>query len=969
MIGRLVSGLLPVALVAVLALGSDVHAQGSAPPEGAPVGTLSGAVIERGSGQPIIEAGVEVVGTGKKTKTDLDGHYQIKVPPGTHEVRFFAAGYQGARLQKVTIKPNEVTKLDTALATAGQAGVDVVEVTAQADRATEATQLLKRKEAPVVTDNISAETIKKTPGSAASDVAKRAPAVTIRNEGFVFVRGLSERYTSAQLNGSRLPSTDPSRRVIPLYLFPADFLESLNSIKSYSPDLPGDFGGALVDLSLREFPEQLTGSVGATVGANTQATFKDFQTYEGSRYDLLTYGDSFRAIPKGIPERFQGEQVPNSEARRFKDIWGGTHGPPDIETAPENYSANFSVGNSWGPFGFQLGGNFRNEWWHIHERERQFINNGTIDDPDIAERDDFLHDRSLFNARLGGLLTSSYKYSLKHKFNFRALWNRNARDEVKDSSGKAFGFNSPGDGEQFDTTQMRWTEEELAFGQLSGEHQPLDWLRVDWRSAFSHTTQDEPDTRYLTYEGPKGQEQFLEDSLGGLRLFNSLEEILTDSAVDFTVPFRTGLPYTDVWADLPAKFKAGPAYSFRDRDFTQRRFQNNIENPQIFDLRDPAEVILDPMNYAPGANSLLEETQQRDQFSATQEVIAGYGLFDMPIVRDRLKFYGGVRLEYSYIELVTFDLSGSKQVVRKNTLDPLPGVSLIYTPLPDHKVMGSWSRTVSRPEFRELSPTQYPAQRGSRPLFGNPDLVQMDIESYDLRWDWFFTPLELASLSFFYKKIDNPIEQVIFTVATFGVDSFANAEEATLIGGEMELRKNFGFLWHPLRHLMLITNFAYIDSEVTTPRGAMQVQTNTQRPLQGQPGFVAGAVLDYDNPDVLTARLLYNTADRVLTNAGSFGLPDIYEERRDQLDAVLIFPLQKYLGAPFQIRMAAENILNQTYHSTQGDELQRLLTTGVKFTLGFSYSFSGGPPAVGASNAASQGAPSPPSGGTEEGAQ
>lgn len=955
MIGRIASGLLPAAFVAGLILVFDVRAQESPPPESAPVGTVSGVVIERASGQPIIEAGVEVVGTGKKTKTDLDGRYQIKVPAGTYEVRFFAPLYQGVRLQKVVVKPGEVSKLDTALASAGQAGVDVVEVTAQADRAAEATQLLQRKEAPVVTENISAESIKKTPGSQASDVVKRAPAVTVRNEGFVFVRGLSERYTSAQLNGSRLPSTDPSRRVIPLYLFPADFLESLNVTKSYTPDLPGDFGGALVDLKLREFPELLTGTVGTTIGANTQSTFKDFQSYRGSSTDWLTYGDSFRDIPKGMPDSFADQRLPNSLARRFRNIWGGTHGPDDVDTAPPNYGANFSVGNSWGPFGLQLGGNFRNEWWHATERERQFINNGTIDDPVIAERDDFTYNRSIFNSRLSGVLTSAWKPVLNHKLTFRALWNRNARDEVKDGSGQAFGFSTPG--EDFDTTQIRWTEEQLAFGQLGGEHQAFDWLRIDWRSAFSQTTQDEPDTRYLTYEGPKGQESFLEDSLGGLRLFNSLEEILTDSAVDFTVPFRTALPSTDVWSDLPGKVKTGAAYSFRDRDFSQRRFQNNIENPQIFDLRDPAEIILAPGNYEPGANSLVEETQARDQFSATQEIIGGYSLIDLPLVRDRLKFYGGVRLEYSYIELVTFDLSSNKQVVRKNTLDPLPSASLIYTPRSDMKVLGGWSRTVSRPEFRELSPTQYPSQRGSRPLFGNPNLVQMDIESWDLRWDWYFSPLELASLSFFYKKIDKPIEQVIFTVATFGVDSFDNAESAELIGGELEFRKDFGFLWRPLRNLMLLTNFAYIESDVTAPRGAMQVQTNTSRQLQGQPKFVANGVLDYDNPDLFTARLLYSTADRVLTNAGSFGLPDIFEERRDQLDAILIFPLKKYLGYPFSVRMSAENILNSDYHSTQGDELQKLYTSGVKFTLGFSYAFSGGERSTGPASNAAEGGP------------
>src|SRR5437762_211415 len=83
----------------------------------------------------------------------------------------------------------------------------------------------------VVKDTVSAETIAKSPDKDAASVVKRVPAVTIKEGKFVFVRGLGERYSSALLDGSRLPSTDPSKRVVPLDLFPAEFLESLGIVK------------------------------------------------------------------------------------------------------------------------------------------------------------------------------------------------------------------------------------------------------------------------------------------------------------------------------------------------------------------------------------------------------------------------------------------------------------------------------------------------------------------------------------------------------------------------------------------------------------------------------------------------------------------------------------------------------------------------------------------------------------------
>ncbi|HVM97561.1 MAG TPA: carboxypeptidase regulatory-like domain-containing protein, partial [Candidatus Acidoferrales bacterium] len=215
-----------------------VRAQ-QAPDPTAALGTVSGRVLDKSTGDAIIEAGVEVIQNGKRARTDLDGKYTIKLPPGEYELRIFAPLYQGTRLQKVVVKTNDTTRADASLAPEGKASVEVVEVVAQANKAAEATQLLERKRSAVVSDNVAAETIAKSPDRTAADAVKRVPAVTIQNNKFVFVRGLGERYSSALLNGSRLPSTDPNKRVVPLDLFPAEFIESLNILKSYTPDLPG----------------------------------------------------------------------------------------------------------------------------------------------------------------------------------------------------------------------------------------------------------------------------------------------------------------------------------------------------------------------------------------------------------------------------------------------------------------------------------------------------------------------------------------------------------------------------------------------------------------------------------------------------------------------------------------------------------------------------------------------------------
>ena len=203
--------------LAALAVLFAVGAAGAETAGGSPsgeVGTIAGQVIDASTGDPIIEAGVEVIGVQRQIRTDLDGRFSVKVPVGTYQVRFFAPLYQGARLEKVVVQPGKVATADVPLKPEGQAGVEVVEVVAQATKAAEATQLLKRQKAAVVSDNVAAETIKKSPDADAAEIVQRVPAVTIKDDKFIFVRGLGERYSSAILDGSRLPSPDPERRVV-----------------------------------------------------------------------------------------------------------------------------------------------------------------------------------------------------------------------------------------------------------------------------------------------------------------------------------------------------------------------------------------------------------------------------------------------------------------------------------------------------------------------------------------------------------------------------------------------------------------------------------------------------------------------------------------------------------------------------------------------------------------------------------
>src|SRR5262249_6745141 len=219
-------------------------------------GTVEGVVVDSKSGEPIIEAGIEVIDQNKKVKTDLDGKYSVKLPPGSYELRIYAPLYQGTRLKNVVVTANQVTHADANLKPQGDAAVETVEVVAEAKKAAESTQILQRQKAAAVSDNISAQQFAKSPDTKASEVVQRVPAVPNKDNNFLVVRGPAARNTPSLLTASPLPTPAPNRRVVPPDLSPADFIDALTIIKTYTPDLPGDFAGGLLDIQLREYPSQ-----------------------------------------------------------------------------------------------------------------------------------------------------------------------------------------------------------------------------------------------------------------------------------------------------------------------------------------------------------------------------------------------------------------------------------------------------------------------------------------------------------------------------------------------------------------------------------------------------------------------------------------------------------------------------------------------------------------------------------------
>jgi outer membrane receptor protein involved in Fe transport len=327
----------------------------------------------------------------------------------------------------------------------------------------------------------------------------------------------------------------------------------------------------------------------------------------------------------------------------------------------------------------------------------------------------------------------------------------------------------------------------------------------------------------------------------------------------------------------------------------------------------------------------------------------------VPIVRDRLRVIGGARWEHDLIELDTAVRAGPDTpcpdnetqcdaVITRDESNILPGVSLIYSPLYAMNLRFAWNKTVSRPEFRELAPTEFPAQRGERPSFGNILLVQSEWESYDVRWEWLYGEDELVSMTGFYKEGENPIEKTEVPQAADPAETWINAATTKIWGLEFEGRKDLGSLHEKLEGFRMSTNVSWFPKKETfVPK--VQVanldtqQTNTNRDPVDVPNFIVNATLEYSIEDLVTAQVLYQTVGPTIVRAGVFGVPDATSERADRVDIVLQFPLERWIDLPVNLNLSAENITNDQFIETQGDFITKTTTAGVKFGLGLSYTY------------------------------
>src|SRR5688572_8331713 len=712
---------------------------------------LQGRVLDGTTGEPLIGAQVQVGGTDLGSLTDVDGRYRISLTPGSWDLSVVYLGYSDKLVTGVEVASGRANFQDITLQPAAveAEGIQVV-ISAAEERGSVIGALAHQRRSTNVVNGISAEEISRTPASNAADAVARVSSASIVDGKYVYVRGLGERYSNARLDGSTLPTPEPEKRVLPLDIFPASMIESLFTIKSYTADLPGDFAGGLVDIQTKDIPDRRFFTITTGAGYSTNLGDLDIPAYEDGNLDWLGFDDGARELPNNFPDRIPPGSSTAELAQFHSQFAGDFRGfteSPGVEDV--NKSFGLSFGDRLGWFGreggYLLGLSFSNsanarvqdEFFPSQEEGRFQYDFDTT----IGQRE----------ASLGVIGGWAIDPTPTSRVAWKTLYTHSSEDEARFVSGP-FDQSTSGFAR---ITRFQFVERSLLSSKLTYEH-TLGFLgdaKVEWDGSYALALRDEPDTRTTSFvsTGADDSRYFFNEAGNNNRFFSDLNDHLAQAGIKVSSQFEL--------FGNPATLDTGLRGGLRTRDFAARRFTYESARPEVRELAPDRLFISE--NIASNAIRFFEATEPTDEYDGEELSSAAFASLGFGL-SERVRLTTGVRVEQNRTEVQSFDpQTGSLLTALTadiSTIEPLPAVTLQWQASESQAVRAAVSRTIVRPQFRELAPFRYDSYQES--TLGNPFLENGSIYNADLRWSLFPSLGEVVSLGAFYKRFQDAIEIV-----------------------------------------------------------------------------------------------------------------------------------------------------------------------------------------------------------------
>ena len=956
-------------------------------------GRVSGRVVDSVTGNVIVGSFVfmdGLDGVTSKSKTDVEGRYVIEgVPAGNYKLRIFKAGYALTEVTDVVVKASEAVSLDISLqkreelektppkrsegsgteAEGGFFELEAFTVTADEVKSKQAGLLVLRQRSITIGNSISTEFISRSGAGDVAEALTKVVGANVVDGKFVVIRGLGDRYANTLLDGSVLPSNDPSKKTFQLDIIPAEVVETISTVKTFTPDRPGDFTGGSVDVITKDFPYEFEAKLSFGLGYNSEATGKDILGIAGR--DMDTLGGTDESLPDGAgstPGEYMGSDT----------LDGTFHTIPFFgvrKQANADTSLALSVGDSYkvfddGRVGFIVAGNLDHAYGYDDAKTvGRYFSAGSA----LSAQNKYVVEESKEEIRSGLLSKVVFQPVPQHQFSYRLLYNEISADEVIlgdygfDTETE---FSSPegslirssqtptgkGDGIGYlQFGQLRHVERLLRSHHFRGEHlfDDLNYLKVDWAASFTDTSERIPlqhdyTTVRIDYPDAESDQIFL--TQGNARFPSQTFVTLKDKAksyeVNLTIPFELkGVESFEV--------KTGGLVRATDRTSRMRSFSSKFslqlpggtgdQRTYFFNhYADP--VWLSAPVVVPGFpisanqdidyNELTTAGGNAQSYNGSEQIDAGYLMADVQLSSQwRLIF--GARFEDSSMEVsleegwVNAQIFNSNPPSEKMWKDWLPSLSAVYSFGPDDKMnfRASYAKTVARPTFREFAPFRILDTQNKETIQGNDDLERTQIENFDLRYEWFLGDGDIIAFGAFYKDFKDPIVTVVNPTPRY-LYSWENVPTGEILGFELEARKQV----HD--YISLGGNVTYSSSEIDAAGNGSGFGTV----FEGQPEIIVNVDIGFAQPDWgIRANVFYNYVDEILRFISTGSIPNLIEESRESLD----FNFSKSWG-DFTLKFSAKNLLNprtKIFYEGHPDVVYSDYRKGRDFGLSGSYAF------------------------------
>lgn len=790
---------------------------------------------------------------------------------------------------------------------------------------------------------------------------RRVTGLSLVGGKFIYIRGLGERYSNANLNGLPLPSPEPLRRVVPLDLFPTSVLQSAAAQKTFSPQYSGEFGGGVIEIETKAIPDERFLDIGLSVGGNTETTWKKGLMYDGGNYDWLGIDSGIRKVPEPLrqaiadgkrinqlnftPTQLQdiGRSLANSE------LWvlfeGTTPGDIGVDLT---YGDRFLRGDT--SVGLLTSIGYDNSWSTKRglQQTGRFSANSS-GQQQLVVADDFAFQSTQNDVRWHALLGAGFDWD-ENAVKITSLYIRTTTKEARSQEGVSAQFGLP---QRQDFTE--WYERQMWTNQVDGEHRLADGdLTINWKGSYSLASRDAPYQRSVQYRD-------FGDGLGlrydfqqgrNLTRFSVVDDTLWAGAVD--VSYRADM------GGREANWKFGYMYTDTQRESAQRDYRllptGGPLPPSLLFSR--IDYIFADQNINPGRFVLNEVTGSAAPaaYTGALTVHGAYAGMDAEVI-DYVRAALGVRYEDGKEFVDTYDFytpnTGVESRINKDYW--LPAATITWNFAENMQLRLGGSKTIGRPQFRELAPSDFIDPDTDRQFIGNPNLVNSNIDNIDTRWEWYFEEQDYVTVGGFYKKLKNPIEETINEAGDNLQTTFQNVPRADLYGVEFEFKHTWeapfeGDFWGT-KNFFFSTNYTWSESKLKIKPGDTVIRPNgtalpaefvvrNGRALQGHSKHLGNIQIGYEDVESdSAATLMLNYTSRRIRASSPQSLPEINELPPITLDFTYSRSFEM-MGGSYEIELKAENLLGDEYRAIQRSggvtvnvdtyELGRSISLGIK---------------------------------------